>query len=111
MSRVQKKRSPKQKMELVLKAASLSEELLGSFLRENGLHSAELEQWKVELLGELEEPKITRAERKRLRETEKKNKKLQRELERKNAALAETAALLVLQKKVQALWGEEEENT
>ena len=41
-----------------------------------------------------------RADRKRLRELEK-------ELERKDKALAETAALLVLRKKAQAIWGEE----
>jgi hypothetical protein len=34
-------------------------------------------------------------------------KELERELRRKEAALAETAALLVLRKKAVALWGEE----
>ena len=43
----------------------------------------------------------TKAERKRIRE-------LERELRRKDAALAETAALLALRKKVQAIWGDEE---
>ena len=44
---------------------------------------------------------ITKAERKRIKE-------LERELRRKDAALAETAAILALRKKVQAIWGDEE---
>jgi len=36
---------------------------------------------------------------------------LEKELLRKDKALAETAALLVLKKKVQAIWGEEDEST
>ena len=40
----------------------------------------------------------------------KKIKQLERELNRKEKALAETAALLVLRKKFNALWEESEEN-
>jgi hypothetical protein len=42
---------------------------------------------------------------------QKRIKDLERELKRKEAALAETAALLVLRKKAGALWGEEGEDT
>ena len=38
-------------------------------------------------------------------------KQLERELARKDKALAEAAALLVLQKKVQAIWGDEDDDT
>ena len=38
-------------------------------------------------------------------------KELERELRRKDKALAETAALLVLKKKVQAIWGDEDDDT
>ena len=44
-------------------------------------------------------------------EADKRIKTLERELRRKEAALAETAALLVLRKKLNALWGEEGEDT
>jgi transposase len=37
------------------------------------------------------------------------NQKLKRDLHRKDKALAETAALLVLQKKVQDIWKEDED--
>ena len=43
-----------------------------------------------------------------LRELQVKHEDLQRELRRKEKALAEAAALLVLQKKFQALWEGEE---
>jgi hypothetical protein len=36
-------------------------------------------------------------------------KQLERELRRKDAALAETAALLVLRKKAEAIWGKDED--
>ncbi len=39
------------------------------------------------------------------------NTELERELRRKDKALAETAALLVLKKKVQAIWGDEDDIT
>jgi hypothetical protein len=47
-------------------------------------------------------------EAKRLRHE---NKALKKELNRKDKALAETAALLVLQKKVHAIWGNDEDNS
>jgi transposase len=47
----------------------------------------------------------SRAEREQAREI----RALRTELSRKEKALAEAAALLVLQKKVQALWGEDED--
>ena len=38
-------------------------------------------------------------------------RELEKELRRKDAALAETAALLVLKKKAQAIWGDEDDDT
>ncbi len=46
---------------------------------------------------------------KELRLKEREYKKLQAELRRKEAALAETAALLVLRKKADAIWGDSED--
>ncbi len=45
------------------------------------------------------------------KEAEKRIRKLERELRRKDAALAETAALLVLKKKVQEIWGDGDNDT
>lgn len=44
------------------------------------------------------------------RTLKKENKQLQRELQRKEKALAEAAALLILKKKAQALFGSDEVN-
>jgi transposase len=38
-------------------------------------------------------------------------RELEKELRRKDRALAETAALLVLQKKVRAIWGDGDDDT
>jgi transposase len=101
--------TPEQKMQAVLEASQLSEEALGAFLRKNGLHESNLEQWRLEMLGGFQNMASTKktkgksAEAKRIRE-------LERELARKDKALAEAAALLVLKKKVQAIWGDEDDS-
>jgi transposase len=96
-----------EKLEAVLEAAALTEEELGAFLRRKGLHEAQLVEWRKAILAGLEKrPGGSKRsfETKRIRE-------LERELRRKEKALAEAAALLVLQKKVQALWGDEDGDT
>jgi transposase len=108
MAKSEGKKTPKRpqnwpaeaKFEAVVEAASLSEEDLGTFLRRRGLHSTHLQQWREQLVAGLKVPKKPTAEARRIRE-------LERELRRKDKALAETAALLVLKKKVQAIWGDE----
>ncbi len=53
--------------------------------------------------------RLTPAERKKWHQAKKRVHELEKELARKDAALAETAALLVLKKKAQTLWGERED--
>lgn len=100
--------SPEEKLQAVLEAATLSDEQLGAFLRSKGLHETHLQQWRLQMLHGLgkqpDKPKTSAADTKQIRELEK-------ELRRKDKALAETAALIVLKKKVQQIWGDEEENT
>lgn len=57
----------------------------------------------------LSRPPKSRQERDEEKAVKKRIKQLERELQRKNAALAETAALLVLRKKAEALWGKDED--
>jgi hypothetical protein len=52
---------------------------------------------------------VAKVDRTQIRAQAKQIKQLEAELRRKDKALAETAALLVLQKKVQAIWGEPED--
>lgn len=96
--------TPAERLQAVIEAASLSDEELGAFLRRSGLHEATLAEWRAAALDALGARKPSANERKRVRE-------LERELKRKDRALAEAAALLVLQKKVQAIWGDEDEST
>jgi transposase-like protein len=99
--------SAEEKLEAVTEAVGLSEEELGAFLRRKGLHEAQLDEWRdaaLSALGSRNGGNPSKAETKRLRE-------LERELKRKDKALAEAAAILVLQKKVQALWGDGDDDT
>lgn len=103
--------TPAQKLEAVMAAAALSDAELGEFLRRKGLHEAQLEQWREQLqaaapdvFGKRRRSNAPTPEQKRIRELEK-------ELNRKDKALAEAAALIVLKKKVQAIWGDEDDDT
>jgi transposase-like protein len=95
--------SAEEKLAAVLEAASLSEEEFGAFLRSRGLHDAQLQQWRDQMLIGLEPKPAKRVETKRI-------KALEKELRRKDKALAETAALLVLKKKAQEIWGDEDDD-
>ena len=98
----------KEKLAAVLEDAALSDEDLGAFLRSKGLHEAQLQQWQEQMLSGLNPAPAQRGKKtpegKRVRELEK-------ELRRKDKALAETASLLVLKKKAQAIWGDEDDDT
>ena len=96
--------TPEEKLQAVIEAQSLPDEELGAFLRRKGLHEAQLQEWRAIILEGLKSRPARPSSKptvsgRRIRELEK-------ELERKEKALAEAAALLVLQKKVQALWGD-----
>jgi len=99
--------SPLEKLQAVMEASQVSEAGLGQWLRSKGLHEAHLRQWQDIVTVAAKEalaggkPKGSSAEGKRVKE-------LERELNRKDKALAETAALLVLRKKADALWGDED---
>ena len=99
-----------QKLAVVLDAQALAEDQLGGFLRQRGLHQATLSDWRETVLRGAKAELGGRSDRqpgleaKRIRE-------LERELLRKDKALAEAAALLVLQKKFRALMGAEEDDT
>jgi transposase-like protein len=95
-----------EKLAAVLEASRLGDAELGEFLRREGLHEAQLTQWRQAALDALSGAKPSRApsEGRRVRELEK-------EVQRKDKALAEAAALLVLQKKVRAIWGDGDDDT
>ena len=104
-------KTPQQKAQLVLESLSLSPLELGPFLRLHGVCEADLLAWKQLLLNALEAPAADVASKAQLRELKAKTKRLERELLRKDKALAEAAALLILQKKIQSMWADEDTNT
>ena len=94
----------KEKYHLLLEASRLSEEALGVFLRERGLHSEHLTLWDQELREMVADKEDKRA--KETKELKRRVRQLEKELARKDKALAETAALLVLKKKLDTLMEE-----
>jgi transposase-like protein len=102
--------SAEEKLKVVMEAASLEEEQLGAFLREKGLHRTHLEQWRMQMIDGLQHGSSKQWARGK-KEDAKRIRTLEKELRRKDKALAETAALLVLKKKVQEIWGDEDDPT
>jgi len=97
----------KEKYQVLLEAASLKEDERGGFLRERGLHSEHLTIWDQEL-REMIEKKVDPRDQE-LKALKKRVRELEKDLQFKEKALAETAALLVLKKKLQAFMTEHEE--
>jgi len=104
--------SAEEKYRVVMDAAGVADAELGAFLRREGLHEDDLTRFREEVrnaaVGGLSAGKKLRSG---TSEEQKRIKTLERELKRKEAALAETAALLVLRKKLNALWGDEGDDT
>ena len=101
-------RSPKEKLRLLLEGTRLSEEDLGNWLRDHGLHSEHLNVYEQELRDIVtEKNEKYREENKQLK---KEKRALEKELRRKEKALAEMAALLALKKKAQEIWGDSEDD-
>lgn len=99
------------KLRAVLEAASLTEEEIGAFLRRQGLHETHLRQWRRQMLEGLHGLSPGKAKAAGKSPEAKRIRQLERELTRKEKALAEAAALLVLKKKAQAIWGDEDDDT
>ncbi len=98
-----------EKLAAVTQAAKLSNDELGTFLRREGLHEAQLRQWIDAVQAALSDMKPKSS--KKARADAKRIRKLEKELDRKDKALAEVTALLVLKKKLDALLGGEDNNT
>ena len=102
--------SAEEKLKVVMEAAGLDDEQLGELLRKKGLHQTHLEQWRMQMLDGLQTGFSKKTARQKIADA-KRIRTLEKELRRKDKALAETAALLVLKKKVQEIWGDEDDPT
>ena len=95
---------------IVVETASLNEVELAEYARKKGLYVEQIKAWKdacINANGGIakEAARLNRE----LKNSQKECKKLEKELQRKEKALAETAALLVLSKKANAIWGDPED--
>jgi transposase-like protein len=95
-----------ERFELILESQGKEGEALHAWCREQGIFPHHLQAWRKAFETGTSETVASRAE---WRELKASHQALRRELKRKEKALAEAAALLVLQKKYQALWEEKDE--
>jgi transposase len=103
--------SAEDKLAVVIETASLNEEQLSEYCRSKGLYPEQVLAWKTDALsGYGKKPQQQKTKPLNQQKDKKTIKRLESELRRKEKALAETAALLVLSKKCQAIWGESEED-
>ena len=92
------------RFEAVLSTAALDEQAKSQWCRSHGVFMQELEQWRQAATRALEQPGGAVLPSAASREDRARIKELERELQRKERALAETAALLVLSKKLEAIF-------
>lgn len=100
--------TPAEKIRVLAAAEGIKGEALGALLRREGIHEEQLRGWReaaaVALGAEAAAPGGTKAQGKRgVAEAKKRVKELERELRRKDKALAEAAAMLLLEKKLQEM--------
>ena len=100
--------SSEEKFAVVMETASLNELELSEYGRRKGLYPQQISTWREACL-QANASAAVKVDRETRRQQAKEIKQLEAELRRKEKALAEAAALLILQKKVQALWAEPED--
>lgn len=90
------------KLSVIIETITLNETELSEYCRCKGLYPVQIKSWKTSILqGLMSEP--SKADREKSQKQAKTIQDLEKDLSRKEKALAEVVALLVLQKKFQAL--------
>ncbi len=92
------------RLEAVITTASMDEAERSAWCREHGVYPQQLAQWRSSATQALAEPEEARASPQQTRQDRRRIKELEREVHRKDRALAETAALLVLSRKLEAVF-------
>lgn len=94
------------KFHVVLETSTLTEEELAAYCRRKGLYLENIKNWREQCIrANTMNSKDPLKLEEDLKEEKQRTKQLEKELRIKEKALAETAALLVLRKKAQAIWG------
>ena len=90
------------KLAVIIETASFNEAELGEYCRRKGIYPVQIKSWKASMVqGLMSEP--SKVDREQSQKQAKTIHDLEKDLSRKEKALAEVVALLVLQKKFQAL--------
>ena len=92
------------RLDAVITTAAMDEAARSAWCREHGVYPQQLQQWRDSATQALAEPEEARASPQQTKQDRRRIRGLERELRRKDKALAETAALLVLTKKVSAIF-------
>jgi len=102
--------SAEERLEMIIRCAALDENSVAELCRQQGIYPHHITQWKADFSSgkPTAKPVEKQADTKQLKSE---IKQLKKELNRKDKALAETAALLVLQKKLKVIWGCDEDNS
>lgn len=102
--------STQDKFSIVVETATLSEIELAEYCRSKGLYVEQVHAWRDACMqangGVAQQASQLQKD---IRQKEREIKKISQELRRKESALAEAAALLVLRKKANAIWGDSED--
>jgi transposase-like protein len=98
------------RFDAVLSTATMDEASKSAWCRAQGVYPQDLEGWRQSATAALSDPSTKQAAPRQAQQDKQRIKELERELLRKERALAETAALLVLSKKVAVIFnrGEDE---
>ena len=96
---------------MVLESASLNAAELAEYCRRKGLYVEQIRAWREACeQANASAQERSRSEREQSKAARKRIRELERERKRDKAALAEAAALLVLRKKAEAIWGKGEDD-
>lgn len=102
--------SSQDKFLVVMETFAMNEHDLAEYCRKKGLYREQIIAWRESCLqANGQSHHLTKQLNSELRDEKKRAKELEKDLQKKEKALAEAAALLLLRKKAQAIWGENEE--
>lgn len=102
--------SSRDKFAAVMETARMSKAELAEYCRSKGIHTSQIEAWREACMKANDWEQESNAQLKlATKKADKKTKQLEQELLRKEKALAEAAALLVLRGKLDARFGEDQD--
>lgn len=92
------------KARIVIETYSMNEQELGEYCRKHGLYTTDIKRWHQIFESSFSASRSSTELEQELKTQKQANEELARELQYKEKALAETAALLVLKKRIQGIW-------